>query len=156
MKLHAVFLWPHHLMNPLTWKNLLILLFLIFPSLLTQLTCLTSCWTASVATLALSMMQLLMIKMTLQLQKCCVKMNCISFSLEMSSRWKCRTLKWKPSTVLFLGGNHQPTDSRIFRGLLSTILQFLLHPPHLSTSGAKLQDSSLSDEIVCRRRLLQL
>jgi hypothetical protein len=33
-------------------------------------------------------------------------------------------------------------------------LQFLLRLPHLSASGAELQESSLSKEIGCRRRLL--
>ena len=42
------------------------------------------------------------------------------------------------------------------RGLLSSTLQFLLHLPHLSASGADLQESSLSNEIGCQRRLLLL
>jgi hypothetical protein len=37
---------------------------------------------------------------------------------------------------------HQLTDSRILRGLLSSTLQFLLHLPHLSASGAELGKSS--------------
>ena len=58
----------------------------------------------------------LMIKWTLQLQTChCVKMKCISFFLEMTLRWKCRTLKIRYTIVLCLGGNCQPTDSRIWR-----------------------------------------
>jgi len=47
---------------------------------------------------------------------------------------------------------HQLTDSRILRGLLSSTLQFLLHLHHLSASGAELQESSLPNEINCRRR----
>ena len=50
--------------------------------------------------------------------------------------------------------NLQPTDSRIWRDLLSGTLQFLLRLPHLRASGAELQESSLSNEIGCRRRLL--
>jgi hypothetical protein len=55
-----------------------------------------------------------------------------------------------------LGGNHQlnNSNSRIIKFLLSSILQFLLHLPHLSVSGAKLQESSLLNKIGCRRRLL--
>jgi len=58
--------------------------------------------------------------------------------------------------VLCLGGNRQPTDSRIWRDLLSSTLRFLLRLPHLSASGAKLQESSLSNKIGYRRRLLLL
>jgi hypothetical protein len=71
-------------------------------------------------------------------------------------RWKYRTLKRRYAIVLGLGGNRQPTDLRIWRDLLSSTLPFLQHPPHLSASGAKLQESSLSNEIGCRRRLLLL
>jgi hypothetical protein len=69
---------------------------------------------------------------------------------------KCGTLKPRPTTVLCLVGNCQPADSSTLRGLLSSILQFLLHPPHLSASRAKLLESSRSNEIGCRRRLLLL
>ena len=71
-------------------------------------------------------------------------------------KMKMRTLKPRSTTVLCLGGKCQPTDSNTLRGLLSSILQFLLHPPHLSASGAELLESSQSHEIGFWRRLLLL
>jgi hypothetical protein len=52
--------------------------------------------------------------------------------------YKCPLSWWKS----------QLTDSRLLKGLQSSILQSLLqNPPQLSASGAELQESSLSKEI---------
>ena len=54
-----------------------------------------------------------------------------------SLRWRCKKSKPRSTTVLLIGGKHQHTDSIFLRGLLPSTLQFLLHLPHLSSSGAK-------------------
>ncbi len=129
------------------------LLILILPSLSTltlTLTCLTSYWTASAK--AVSTIEILIRRVQLQSVDVNVKMKCINFSLELTSWWRCKTSTPSSTTVFFLG-NHPLTDSRILKGLLSIILQFLRHLLHLSVSGAKLQESSLLNKIGCRSRL---
>jgi len=67
-------------------------------------------------------------------------------------KMKMQNIKTKVYNCPLIGEKHQLADSRILRGLLSSTLQFLLHLPHLSASGAKLQESSLPNKIGCWRR----
>ncbi len=133
-------------------KHLLILILPSLSMLTRTLTCLTSCWTALVK--AVSMIEILIRRVKLQSVDVNVKMKCINFSLELTSWWRCKTSTPSSTTIFFLGRNHQLTNSIFLKGLLSNILQFLQHLLHLSISGAKLQESSLLNEIGCRRRLL--
>ncbi len=135
-----------------TLKYLLILILLSLSTLTLTLTCLTSCWTALVN--ALSMIEILIRRVQLQSVNVNVNIKCINFSLELTSWWWYKTSTPSSTTVHFLGGNHQLTNSQILKGLLSSILQFLLHLLHLSVSGAKLQEASLLNKIGCWRRLL--
>ncbi len=140
---------PSHLMYyTMMLNNLLILILssLSMPTL--KLTCLTSCWTASVK--ALSRKEILLRRVQLRSADINVKMKCFNFSLG----WRCKTSTSSSKIVLFLGGNHQLTNSRILNGLLSSILQFLLHLLHLSVSGAEFQESSQLNKAGCRRSLL--
>ncbi len=104
------------LSNDVEASLILILSSLSTPTL--KLTCLTSYWTALVK--ALSTKEILIRRVQLQSVDVDVKMKCINFFLELTSGWRCKT--WTPSstTVLFLGGNHQLTNSRILKALLTT------------------------------------
>ncbi len=96
-----------------TLKHLLILILPSLSMLTLTLTCLTSCWTASVK--ALSMIEILIRRVQLKSVDVNVKMKCINFSLELTSWWRCKTSTLSSTTVLFLGGNHQLTNSRILK-----------------------------------------
>ncbi len=151
-KLLPMFLQPHLMHYSMMLKHLLILILPSLSTLTLTLTCLTSCWKASVK--VLSTIDILIRRVQLQSVDVNVKMKCINFSLELTLWWRCKTSIPSSTTVLFLGGNYWLTNSRILKCLLSSILQFLLHLLHLSVSGAELQEFSLLNKMGCRKRLL--
>ncbi len=89
------------------------------------------------------------------LQRVNVRMNCVNCFLETTSIWKC-TSNQRSTTVICLGGNHQLIDTRIKESLSSIILPSLQHLLHLSISGVKQQESSLSSKIEWKKMLLLL